>query len=517
MAYVTPEKGALRHRADALQLESRLTERLREHSLSSAEATRRPAPAAADPRRHAPHWSGSPWHEADSRLGPAAPSFDYGAAASPDGPAGRSGGYWPGQRGPQGPAWQHQGAEAHYPRQRPPTPSYDMFGGGNAAAAPSMMADESTASESRLKIYSDLFEEVIERDRVFGSLLRKIKTAYDMLLVKNSDHEIPPMPQQQMSAMGLLPPGPPPLVHGGNESPWVARHSAGDWQQAPDMSQSSVVGRPGGGPQSNEPTTRAEDGLQSWEMHRENRVLKDLVERLHLELEEAVKREHRWKQKVAKLKVRTDHSGPPRPPAPQDPWAAGYQRGMQAVQMQAAPPEEAPAAPARGAPAAPLRTFHASRREPTQPARQQEQEAVNEGLNQGGLLSLSSISPQTSGNLAPEAAECTLASNESARSDDSGMLPQRPTRRHVLKPPHVPALDLSCLQQHLEEEEEEDEGEDPGDGAEELCADGAEYLEQELYGACGEDGYLPQGLQEQHFAMYDLACDPNGQQLKQLR
>merc|ERR1719326_2083473 len=64
----------------------------------------------------------------------------------------------------------------------------------------------------------------------------------------------------------------------------------------------------GPGPSSlhcNEPTTRAEGG-QAWEMQRENRVLKDLVERLHLELEEAVRREHRWKQKVTKLKAKAE-------------------------------------------------------------------------------------------------------------------------------------------------------------------------------------------------------------------
>merc|ERR1719203_1209325 len=58
--------------------------------------------------------------------------------------------------------------------------------------------------------------------------------------------------------------------------------------------------------QSNEPTTRAEQGMEAWEMQRENIELKDLVERLHLELEEAIKREHRWKQKVVKLKAKAE-------------------------------------------------------------------------------------------------------------------------------------------------------------------------------------------------------------------
>jgi len=154
-------------------------------------------------------------------------------------------------------------------------------------------------------------------------------------------------------------------------------------------------------------------------------------------------------------------------------------------------------------------------------AAQQEPEAANEGLlNQGGLLSLSSISPQTSGNPAPEAAECTLGSCESARSTDSGMLPQRPTRRHVVKPSHVPALDFTRLQQHLEEEEEE---EYQGEGGEEVCAGEEEryaegpgdmHAEHEMH---VEGGYSPDALQERHFPMYDLVCDPRGQHPRHLQ
>jgi len=122
-------------------------------------------------------------------------------------------------------------------------------------------------------------------------------------------------------------------------------------------------------------------------------------------------------------------------------------------------------------------------------------------LNQGGLLSLSSISPQTSGNPAPDAMECMLGVCESARSTDSGMLPQRPTRRHVLKPPHVPALDFSRLQQQPEEDEEE---EDPGDGeeeglAEEEYADGLEAVERaELRNPGSEEGYSPAEGEHEH-------------------
>lgn len=347
-------------------------------------------------------------------------------------------------------------ALSHHSRQLPPTPPYDMYGAGGHTMSHSTLVDESAAPESRLKIYSDLFEEVIERDRVFGSLLRKIKTAYDMLLVKGGEHDVTHM-QQHMTGhqSAMAPPRPAPM------DSWV-----------PDMSQSSIAGRAYGGPHSNEPTTRAEDGIQAWEMHRENRVLKDLVERLHLELEEAVKREHRWKQKVAKLKTRAEHAGDaPRPPvpapqaapcypSPEDSWAAGYQKGMQAVQMQAmqAPLEDPAAGAQKLGPGAHSRSFHASRREPDAPPGQQEAEQHEGALNQGGLLSLSSISPQNSGNPAPETMDCMLGACESARSADSGMLPQRPTRRLVMKPSHVPSLDLTRLQQQLEEEELEEEG-----------------------------------------------------------
>merc|ERR1719188_619560 len=139
---------------------------------------------------------------------------------------------------------------------------------------------------SRLRVYSDLFEEVIERDGVFGSLLRKIKTAYEGVL---GDDPMQP---------GMAPEGVP------------------DW--GPDH---LGVDSSHDGPHSSEPTTRAEDRLAAKEMVRENRVLRDLVERLHLELEEAVKREHRWRQKVAQLKARVDldHSRQT-PPHPQEMW-----------------------------------------------------------------------------------------------------------------------------------------------------------------------------------------------------
>merc|ERR1711871_359688 len=44
------------------------------------------------------------------------------------------------------------------------------------------ISEDNCLPESRLKVYSNLFEEVIERDKVYGSLLRKVKTAYDSFL-----------------------------------------------------------------------------------------------------------------------------------------------------------------------------------------------------------------------------------------------------------------------------------------------------------------------------------------------
>lgn len=325
-----------------------------------------------------------------------------------------------------------------------------------------MHDDESSLPESRLKIYSDLFEEVIDRDRVFGSLLRKVKTAYDsMLTVENAMPAMPGGPQD--TSMG---------------------HGAESAYGTP-----GAQGRQfGGGLYSGEPTLRANDGGQAWELQRENQVLKDLVERLHLELEEAVKREQRWKHKATKLKARaasatvsrppvpTPPNMPPQPQAcagfnypPEIPWPGTFeqtQNPLMQMQMQMQmqmPPEEVahePLSLQAASHAKGLKSFHPSRREPTL----SELEAQEGALNQGGLLSLSSISPQTS---QPPPAESmdqghgAASGTETARSTDSGMLPQRPTRRHVVKPAHVPALDFSRLKIQLddEDEEEEDEGE----------------------------------------------------------
>jgi len=457
------------HRADALQLESRLTERLREHSLSSAEATRRPSTAtgAVDPRRRPPSgYSGSQWPE-DSfnqsgymhmdRRSLMAHYQDSRTTPSPNGYSKVAAGHRPQDyRGPlkassSVPSLMQKNIAAEpsvYDHHRHQTPNKSYVEHFADTPAPGSVAD-SALPESRLKIYSDLFEEVIERDRVFGSLLRKIKTAYDMMLVERPEPGmVPPLPQTRQLG------------------------TAGDASWAQD-------GRGYGGQHSNEPTTRAEDGTQAWEMQRENRVLKDLVERLHLELEEAIKREHRWKQKVVKLKSRDPAAGAgagARPPAPHgyghgapdayshgqgdypglyrheaaeewDEWAA---RG-------ALPPEDAhmghPGLHGHHAagPGGKGFSFGSMRREPG-PGDLDGHEAM---LNQGGLLSMSSISPQNSAPLPPDGPEGT-SGLESARSGDSGHLPQRPTRRHIIKPPNVPSLDFSRLNQHMDEEEEEE-------------------------------------------------------------
>lgn len=403
--------------------------------------------------------------------------------------------------------------------------------------------------EERLKIYSDLFEEVIERDRVFGSLLRKIKTAYDMLLVGRVDKPmVPPMPD-----MGV--------------GQWAHEHSG-------------IARGAYGGVRSTEPTSRPEDASQAWEVQRENNMLKDLVERLHLELEETVRRENRWRHKATKLKARAESAAAqvppgrqralsgqphyaPAPPAPaagpgmaqgapvmqtpvatvgmggsgaggvhgapaqmvprayvhadgfDEAWqhhrqpdggavaansavAAAHTAAMAAaaaahshgggscgssssvvgsqlagvchgnasgssVAVQKTPPQGSvqghvhhSAAPGGSSVAAghagqhaASRSFHASRREPTGAEFDAGPDA---GLNQAGLLSISSISPQTSP--PPPQQPESPGALDTGRSTDSGMLPQRPDRRQVIRPSSVPPLDLARLKQWEEEEEE---------------------------------------------------------------
>merc|ERR1719437_285889 len=79
-------------------------------------------------------------------------------------------------------------------------------------------------------------------------------------------------------------------------------------------------------------------------------------------------------------------------------------------------------------------------------------------LNQGGLLSMSSISPQEEEpqNSQPPHLESMLGASaiESARSTDSVPLPQRPDRRRVVRPDHVPSLDLARLGEEVEEDDD---------------------------------------------------------------
>ncbi|CAJ1396660.1 unnamed protein product [Effrenium voratum] len=341
--YGTPERfvGSFQ-KADAM-LESRLTERLREQSFSSID-TRRPAARALGggpgPERR------SPWTEG-ARSHPG--SQIYGFASTP------------GSRRPL----------------------------VSATSSPYLPSSYSVAGDDveRLKMYSDLFEEVIERDRVFGSLLRKVKSAYDSMLQSKA-----------MAPMPSVPPMPAPDTGPGS----LGRYSE---------------------------STR--EGPETWELYQENRALKDLVERLHMELEQAVKREQRWRSKASKLKGKvSDLYGTP---------AGWEQRGS----MTGYPPE------AWAFEAMPERrpSFQASRREPGV-------EAYDAALNQGGFFSLSSISPQSQLHPQEPDAGHGHVHLHSARSDESGILPQRPDRRIVRRPASVPKLDLAKTQQ-LEEEEYE--------------------------------------------------------------
>merc|ERR1712232_636851 len=220
---------------------------------------------------------------------------------------------------------------------------------------------------------------------------------------------------------------------------------------------------------------------------RENRGLKDLVERLHLELEEAVRREHRWKQKASKTKgrpgdvggVQKDRDRPNHPG--QFDFSYALHHDSKTAQTSLWPPhidDDMSTAPYHGhsmmaghpmpgqgnngygnlndyevAPPSqmPPRSFHQSRREPSLASDDQQPM-----LNHAGLLSLSSIS-HAQDLTSPPAPADRLAGQDSARSDDSGMLPQRPDRLQVNKPDCVPALDLSRLHERLEAEDDEDD------------------------------------------------------------
>jgi hypothetical protein len=341
--------------------------------------------------------------------------------------------------------------------------------------------------ESRLKIYSDLFEEVIERDRVFGSLLRKIKTAYDMMLRQPA---VPPLPMDGVSTHMSH--------HDIDQHGWAGQDS-----RAP--------------PHSNEPTTRAEGG-QGWEMQRENRVLKDLVERLHLELEEAVRREHRWKQKVTKLKAKTE-TAEMRPMPSQ---AHGFSMSLDDSRSQLGHLQKMPSDylvqhnghlqrdeqvyisdPNKMVANNSVPRFHASRREPTLG----EVEAQEGPLNQGGLLSISSISPQNS--MPPFPMDMmNNEGGESARSTDNDMLPQRAPFFGRERPDYVPKLDFSRLKDQLEEDEEEEEME--GEGQEDDR--GSDYGEMQAHGKIAHyddqmvyaEDHMGHGVHGRHMVGYEV-------------
>lgn len=327
------------------------------------------------------------------------------------------------------------------------TPSrFDRRQLGSTACSASQVSglDDSVLPESRLKIYSDLFDEVIERDRVFGTLLRKIKAAYDVQLMGPVDTTMDSRLHGSVQGAGIY----------------------GDTSSFP-------MSHPCSGCHSAEPTTRAEDGA-TWEVHRENQVLKDLVERLYMELEEASQREQRLKEKVTKLKARSEPEARALASVGQACGGGGHLHvqtawGSSGYQDTILPPK-------KGLSHGASRSFQALRREPSLQSEHESQvyHTAEGQLNQGGLLSLSSISPQHSGLTPAEGLQASGLGTDSARSDDSGMLPQRPTRRAVVRPPNVPVLDLSRLQNQLEEDEEEEEEGLDGEHMEDPAEDEAE-------------------------------------------
>jgi len=177
------------------------------------------------------------------------------------------------------------------------------------------------------------------------------------------------------------------------------------------------------------------------------------------------------------------------------------------------------------------RTFHALHREPG-PG---EADGPEVALNQAGVLSMSSISPLTSHPLVQESAvDCTAVSGlvcpDSPSSDDSGRLPQRPDRRIIIRPAHVPALDFTRLRHQLDDEEEEEEeqvrdelvdghdldGEEGLEDDDELDDGHEEMSERHEYRAYArrdagfhsgsEDGYMPRGLHGEA-----MLRDPDGE------
>lgn len=368
-------------KADALQLESRLTQRLREHSFNSMEPTRRPSRRKGQGGQVLLGGAPFEYRERDrlsASLQGRSPMYRSASTAWPEGdlrvPSGSFSNFGTPNRRP-----------LHSTTSSPYQPStYSQFGGATESG------------ESSLKIYSDLFEEVIERDRVFGPLLRKVKSAYDSML------------HQEVSTFAPL------------------DGTAGSLRAS----------------RSSEPTMRAEvTTSEPWELHRENQALKDLIERLHMELEEAVKREQRWKTKAAKLKAR--FSSPMTQAVHQHQGLQGWMPVDQGYPDWACHEGDVMNLPGARSSAA----FQANRREPVSEVQ------AADLLNQAHLMSLSSISPQHS---QLQRSMMEPLDHGSARSEDSGILPQRPERR-VLRPASVPKLDLTKMQE-LEEEYSQAEG-----------------------------------------------------------
>jgi len=353
--------------------------------------------------------------------------------------------------------------------------------------------DETAFMDARVQKYSDLFDEVIQRDRIFGSLLGKIKAAYDDALreavLSGGQRQKPSGPSKMQ--------WPPPA--GGH----AAGSSGSPLKPSHHYAQASTAGAPC----SDEPTRRAQkDGLQ--ELQHENRVLKDLIERLHMELEAAMQREKNWKDKAQKQRPRPQGGDAGDAAVAYQQAPAGYVSQQQQyaahVQHYELSPEhqhQATMLPKQAAAAA--RTFNAAMREP-EPAANWGYAAPEEksALNQGGILSLSSISQHTSPQYAP-----MDYCGDSARSTDSGMLPQCPTRRHVVKPANVPPLDLSKVPGPAEEEEEEEE--DP-EGGVQYEGENMECYAKDVYGqdvVYQHDGYgYDQEVYEQD--SYNSAVDP---------
>lgn len=460
------EASVLVGHAEALQLETSLTERLRGHSFSalSAETSARRPLADRRPRRDsgtALPGASALWPQRPARIQGREPVSrglgTPGAGIGVGHPAARLSDADPRLARPMlhGDPLGRSGHQRHAPEDWR-RPDYSRLAAADRAAnrRPSpasvttpvheaQLEDSAGAlSETRLKVYSDLFEEVIGRDRVFGSLLRKIKTAYDLSL----------------SHTGTAPALPSRTV------PNAADPSGGGGRQSSDA-------------HSQEPTTRAEKSPHIWELQRENRALKDLVERLHLELEDAARREQKYRARASDLQAHATAGG-----ALESPSKAVPSCGRQTQSSMAMEPAWG------GAPKPARRSFEASRREPS-PADLLGPTPPSGGplsmQDQAALLSLSSISPRNSaqhggesfefpprhapqgpmhagrlgGTLSSAAARDGLEDDGegTARSSDSaGGLPQRPTPRKVQRPGSVPPLDLSRLAEDREEEDEAD-------------------------------------------------------------